>query len=405
VTVVGARHPAALERRHGAPTYHPLPVTLVEGHGAWVTDDRGRRYLDLLSAYSALNFGHNHPVLVAAAERQLHRLCVTSRAFGNDQLGPFCEELAELAGLERVIPMNSGAEAVETAIKAARRWGYLAKGVPDDQAVIIVFDGNFHGRTTTIVGFSSDPLARDHFGPFTPGFRSVPYGDLDALDAALDERVVAVLAEPIQGEAGVVIPPAGWLAGLRQRCDTWGALLVADEIQSGLGRTGRTLACDHEAVRPDLVVLGKALGGGILPVSAVVGRADVFELFEPGTHGSTFGGNPLACAVARAAMDLLRPGDLQARSARLGAHLAERLAPLVGGPVAEVRWRGLWAGVQLSPGMPPARAVCEAALERGVLVKDTHATTVRIAPPLVIADAELDLALDAVIDAVLSAAG
>ena len=397
---------AEREARWLAPNYDPLPVTLVEGTGAWVVDDRGRRYLDLLSAYSALNFGHRHPRLVAAAQAQLGRLTLTSRAFRNDQLGPFAEELAELCGKDMVLPMNTGAEAVETALKAARRWGYKVKGVAPDRARIVVCDGNFHGRTTTIVGFSSDPTARDGFGPFTPGFTSVPFGDAAALEAAIDDDTVAFLVEPVQGEAGVILPPDGYLREVRAICDRHDVLLVADEIQSGLGRTGRTFACDHEGVEPDVLILGKALGGGIVPLSAVVADASVLGTLTAGSHGSTFGGNPLACAVGREVLALLRDGELTARAAKLGEHLAERLEALVGGggspgtPVSAVRVRGLWAGVDFGPPVPSGRAVCEALLARGVLAKDTHGRTIRLAPPLVVEEADLDLALDHLADVV-----
>ncbi len=379
---------AALER-HSAHNYHPLPVVVAEAEGVWVTDVDGRRYLDALSAYSALNFGHRHPRLVAAARRQLDRVTLTSRAFHHDQFAPFCAELAALADLDAVLPMNTGAEAVETAIKAARRWGYGVKGVPDDAATIITFDGNFHGRTTTIVGFSTDPSARQGFGPFTPGFRTVPYGDAEALGDAIDDTTVAVLVEPVQGEAGVVVPPDGYLSAIRRLCDEHNVLMIADEIQSGLGRTGATFACDHERVTPDLLLLGKALGGGILPVSAVVGRQAVMDVFTPGSHGSTFGGNPLACAVGREVIAMLGSGEIQSRSRRLGERLHAGLARLPGDHVAAVRGLGLWAGVVLAGGRP-ARAVCEALLERGVLAKDTHETTIRLAPPLVITDEEVD---------------
>ena len=319
---------------HSAHNYHPLPVVIEGAEGAWVTDVDGRRYLDMLAAYSAINFGHRHPRLVAAAHRQLDRVTLVSRAFEHDQFGPFCAELAALAGMEMVLPMNTGAEAVETAIKTARKWGYQVKGVPDGEAVIVVFDGNFHGRTTTIVSFSTDPDARDGFGPYTPGFRIVPYGDLPALAAAMDENVVAVLAEPIQGEAGVLVPPPGFLGGVRDLCTEHGALFIADEIQSGLGRTGTTFACEHEDVIPDMYILGKALGGGIVPVSAVVSSRDVLGVFRPGQHGSTFGGNPLACAVAREVIAMLSTGEFQERSAKLGTHLHDRLNALPQSKVA-----------------------------------------------------------------------
>jgi ornithine--oxo-acid transaminase len=379
---------------HVAPNYAPFPVELVRAEGAWVEDADGRRYLDLFAGYSALNFGHRHPELVAAAREQLDRLTLTSRSFGNDQLEAFCRELAALCSKDLVLPMNTGAEAVETAIKAARRWGYRVKGVPADRATIVVFDRNFHGRTTTIVGFSSDPSSRADFGPFTPGFRSVPFGDLDAVIDAIDETTVAVLVEPIQGEAGIIVPPDGFLAGLRRVCTERRVLLVADEIQSGLGRTGHTFACDAEGVVPDLYLLGKALGGGIVPVSAVVGDRDVLGLLGPGSHGSTFGGNPLAAAIGRAVIELVRTGEHQRHAAALGAHLHDRLRALPASQVREVRGRGLWAGVELTSAMPDAHRVCELLLERGLLVKDTHETTLRIAPPLVISREDLDWGLD-----------
>jgi ornithine--oxo-acid transaminase len=379
---------------HGAHNYHPLPVVIATGEGSWVTDVEGRRYLDMLAAYSALNFGHRHPRLVAAAQRQLDRATLVSRAFEHDQFGPFCAELAALAGMDMVLPMNTGAEAVETAIKTARKWGYEVKGVPADQAVIVAFDGNFHGRTTTIVSFSTDPDARDSYGPFTPGFRLVPYGDLGALAGVMDERVVAVLVEPIQGEAGVIVPPDGFLAGVRELCTAHGALMIADEIQSGLGRTGTTFACEHENVVPDAYLLGKALGGGIVPVSAMVSSGEVLGVFKPGQHGSTFGGNPLACAVAREVIAMISTGELQERSAKLGAHMRDRLLTLPEAAVREVRGRGLWAGLEFTS--RSGREVCERLAEHGVLAKDTHGMAIRLAPPLVISEEDLDWALDRV---------
>jgi ornithine--oxo-acid transaminase len=382
---------------HGAHNYHPLPVVAAEAEGAWVTDVEGRRYLDMLAAYSALNFGHRHPRLIEAARRQLERLTLVSRAFDHDQFGPFCAELAELADMDVVLPMNTGAEAVETAIKVARKWGYTVKGVPADQAVIIAFGGNFHGRTTTIVSFSTDPDARGDFGPYTPGFRIVPYGDLDALTAAVSElgdRAVAVLVEPIQGEAGVIVPPPGFLAGIRELCTAHGILMIADEIQSGLGRTGYTFACTAESVVPDAYLLGKALGGGIVPVSAMVSTWPVLGVLEPGQHGSTFGGNPLACAVAREVIAMLRTGVYQARAAVLGDHMHARLAALPREEVREVRGRGLWAGIEFTS--LPGREVCERLAARGVLAKETHGTMIRLAPPLVVSAADLDWGLDQV---------
>ncbi len=384
----------ALEDGVGAHNYHPLPVVIARGEGAWVTDVDGKRYLDLLAAYSALNFGHCHPQLVAALESQLHRLTLTSRAFHNDQLGPFLQSLAELVGQDRVLPMNTGVEAVESAIKLARAWGYRVKGVPPDQAVIVVCEGNFHGRTTTVISFSTDPDARADFGPYTPGFVTVGYGDAPALAEALaDPNVVGFLVEPIQGEAGVVIPPDGYLRTARELCDANDVLLIADEVQSGLGRAGTTLAVEHEQVRPDLVILGKALGGGLLPVSAVAGRGDVLSVLRPGEHGSTFGGNPLAAAVGHEVVALLRGGELQQRSAELGQHALRRLQREAPAVVKEVRGRGLWIGVELADGVS-ARAACEELMARGVLAKDTHEHTIRLAPPLVIEEADLDLAID-----------
>ncbi|MGW1680724.1 ornithine--oxo-acid transaminase [Saccharopolyspora sp. NPDC002376] len=392
----------ALDDQYSAHNYHPLPVVITEASGAWMTDVDGRRHLDFLAGYSALNFGHGHPALVAAATEQLGRVTLTSRAFHHDQLGPFCQELAELTGTDRVLPMNSGAEAVESAIKIARKWAYQVKGVPENQAEIIVAGSNFHGRTTTIVSFSTDPDARNEFGPFTPGFRITEYGDAAAVEAAINERTAAVLVEPIQGEAGVVVPPADYLPRLRQLCDEHGALLIADEIQSGLARTGELLASAHDGIRADLYTLGKALGGGILPVSAVVGRDDVIGVLRPGQHGSTFGGNPLACAVGRAVIRLLSTGEFQERSRELGAHMHTRLGELVGRGVLEVRGRGLWAGVEIAPGGPTGRQASEALLERGVLCKETQDTTLRLAPPLVISREDLDTGLDAITEVLAS---
>jgi ornithine--oxo-acid transaminase len=388
--------------RWTAHNYHPLPVVISSAEGAWVTDVDGKRYLDCLAGYSALNFGHRHPALIAAAHAQLDRLTLTSRAFIHDQFAEFCHGLAELCGKGMVLPMNTGAEAVETAIKVARKWGYRVKGVPDGQATIVVTEGNFHGRTTTIVSFSTDPDAHDDFGPYTPGFRIVPFGDLDAIREAIDETTVAVLLEPIQGEQGVVVPPAGYLTGVREVCTEHNVLFVADEIQSGLGRTGATFACEQDGVVPDMYLLGKALGGGIVPVSAVVADGDVLGVLRPGQHGSTFGGNPLACAVATEVVNLLRTGEIQRRSAELGARLHERLGKLVGAGVVEVRGRGLWAGVDIDPALMSGREACEKLMERGVLVKDTHGSTIRLAPPLTVEAEDLDWAVEqlaAVLDA------
>lgn len=372
-----------------AHNYHPLPVVLTEGRGARVTDVEGRTYLDLLAGYSALNFGHGDKELLSVAHEQLDRLTLTSRAFHHDRLATFSTELAELAGLDLVLPMNTGAEAVETAIKVARKWGYTVKGVPAGRARIVVAGGNFHGRTTTVVSFSDDPVATADFGPFTPGFDTVPFGDAGALRAALTEDTVAVLIEPVQGEAGVVLPPAGYLAAVREACTANRVLMIADEIQSGLGRTGRTFACEHFGVVPDVYLLGKALGGGLLPLSAVVSRRDVLGVLKPGQHGSTFGGNPLACAVGTAVVRKLATGEPQRRAAELGTLFAELLAGLPN--VREVRALGLWAGVDVLG--RSGRDVCEGLLRRGVLAKDAHGSTIRLAPPLVIDEEDLRYAV------------
>ncbi|HQR79083.1 MAG TPA: ornithine--oxo-acid transaminase [Actinomycetota bacterium] len=390
----------SLEDRVGAHNYTPLPVVVAEADDCWVTDVEGRRYLDFLSAYSALNFGHRHPRLIEVAHRQLDTLTLTSRAIFSDQLGPFCEELTELVGLDRALAMNSGAEAVETALKTARAWGYRVKGVPADEAVIIVAHDNFHGRTTTIISFSDDPTAHDDFGPYTPGFVAVDFGDIDALKQALENpNVVAFLVEPIQGEAGVVVPPEGYLSAAAQACRDANVLFIADEIQSGLGRTGHTLAIQAEDVTPDVVLLGKALGGGIVALSAVVSRDEVLGVLHPGEHGSTFGGNPFALAIGREVIRMLATGEYQQRSAELGAHMHKRLRDEAPATVAEVRGRGLWAGVRVHDQYSPVRPRCEAALADGVIVKDTHATTMRLAPPLTISQADLDHGLDVILKA------
>ena len=383
-----------LSDRYTAHNYHPLPVVAATAEGAWITDVDGRRYLDCLAAYSAVNFGHSHPEILAAARAQLERVTLVSRAFHHDQLGPFGAELAALAGAETVLPMNTGAEAVESAIKVARKWGYQVKGVPDGRANIVVAHGNFHGRTTTIISFSDDETARADFGPFTPGFRSVPYGDATAVAAAIDQDTVAVLIEPIQGEAGVIVPPGDYLPAVRQICTERQVLLIADEIQSGLGRVGATFACDLVDVVPDLYLLGKALGGGIVPVSAVVGNEDVLGVLRPGEHGSTFGGNPLAAAVGLEVVRMLATGEPQRRARELGAVLRARLEPLIGHGVTAVRTRGLWAGVDIDPALGTARQICERMMAAGVLAKDTHGQTVRFAPPIVIAEADLQHAMD-----------
>ncbi|MGW6025922.1 ornithine--oxo-acid transaminase [Streptomyces sp. NPDC055099] len=380
---------------HSAHNYHPLPIVVATAEGAWMTDVEGRRYLDMLAGYSALNFGHGNRRLIDAAKAQLERVTLTSRAFHHDRFADFCTRLAELCGKEMVLPMNTGAEAVETAVKTARKWGYQVKGVPDGRAKIVVARDNFHGRTTTIVSFSTDQEARADFGPYTPGFEIVPYGDLTAMRAAVTENTVAVLLEPIQGEAGVLVPPAGYLAGVRELTRERNVLFMADEIQSGLGRTGRTFACEHEGVVPDVYILGKALGGGVVPVSAVVADADVLWVFKPGEHGSTFGGNPLACAVALEVVAMLGSGEYQQRATELGEHLHAELGLLAGtGAVTQVRGRGLWAGVDIEPSHGTGREISQKLMDRGVLVKDTHGSTIRIAPPLVISKEDLDWGLD-----------
>jgi len=389
----------AAERRT-AHNYHPLEVVVAHAEGAWMTDVDGRRHLDMLAGYSALNFGHANPALLAAAHEQLDRVTLTSRAFVHDRFGEFCPKVGDLCGKEMVLPMNTGAEAVETALKVARKWGYDVKGVPADQAEIVVMRGNFHGRTTTIVSFSDDADARDGFGPYTPGFTLVEYGDLAAARAAVGPNTVAVLVEPIQGEGGVIIPPAGYLAGLRELCTSANVLLMCDEIQSGLGRTGRTFASDHEDVVPDVYILGKALGGGIVPVSCIAADSSVLGVLHPGQHGSTFGGNPLACAVGVAVADLLATGTYQARAAELGEILAARLQAMVGKGVVGFRSRGLWAGVDIDPAIGTGREICERLLARGVLVKDTHGSTIRLAPPIVISAEDLHWGLDQLAEAV-----
>ncbi len=390
----------ALEERWGAHNYHPLDLVIERAEGAWVWDIEGKRYLDCLSAYSAVNQGHAHPRILAALIEQAQKVTLTSRAFRNDQLPMFCERLATLCGMEMVLPMNTGAEAIETAIKAARRWGYEVKGIPADQAEIVVFENNFHGRTTTIVGFSSSEGYKRGFGPFAPGFRIVPFGDIEAARAAIGPNTCGVLVEPIQAEAGILLPPDGWLRELADLCQDQNVLLMADEIQTGLGRTGKLFACDHEGVTPDMYILGKALSGGFYPVSAVVSRRDVLGLFGPGSHGSTYGGNPLGCAVAIAAMDVMEDEQLVERSAELGAWFTGELRSMRHAKIAEVRGRGLLVGLEL---VGPARGVCEALMARGVLCKETHDNVVRLAPPLVVAKDDLAWALEQ-IDAVLGAA-
>jgi ornithine--oxo-acid transaminase len=384
----------ALENRVSAPNYAPLPVVLARGEGSYLWDVDGRRYVDMMSAYSAVSLGHSHPRILAALTAQAQRLAVPSRAYYSDRLGPFLEELCRVSGFDVALPMNTGAEAVETAIKGARRWAYRVKGVRRDRAEIIVAQGNFHGRTTSIVGFSSEASYRDGFGPFAPGFRAVPFGDLAAMARAITPDTAAILVEPIQGEAGIVVPPKGWLAGVRALCDRHGVLLIVDEVQSGLGRTGAWFAFEHENVRPDGIIVGKALGGGVLPVSAFVARREVMDVFTPGSHGSTFGGNPLAAAVGLEALHVIREEGLVERSRVLGAYMLERLRAIKSPVLKAVRGLGLWVGAEIDPQIASARMACEHLLAKGVLSKETHDTVVRLAPPLIIARDDLDFALD-----------
>lgn len=381
--------PISLEEHFGAANYAPLPVVLTRGEGVYLWGQDGRRYLDMMSAYSAVSFGHGHPRLVEALVAQARQLAVTSRAFHTDRLGPFLERLCRLTGMDRALPMNTGAEAVETALKAARKWGYTVKGIAEGHAQIIVAANNFAGRTTTIVGFSSEAQYRSGFGPFAPGFVTVPYGDAAALEAAITEDTCAFLVEPLQGEAGIVAPPVGYLKAVREICTRRGILMICDEVQTGLGRTGRVLACDHEGVRPDGLTLGKALGGGLLPVSAFLAREEVMAVFTPGDHGSTFGGNPLAAAVGDTALQVLVEEKLSERAAEQGAVLLERLHALRHPAIRDVRGKGLLVGVEIDPGFSSARTVCEGLLQEGVLSKDTHGTVVRFAPPLVIGAREI----------------
>jgi ornithine--oxo-acid transaminase len=383
----------AREARFGARNYEPLGVVLSRGEGVWVWDTQGKRYLDCLSAYSAVNQGHCHPKIFAAMVEQARKLTLTSRAFHNDQLAPFYEEIAALTGSHKVLPMNSGAEAVESAIKAVRKWGYEVKGVPDGQAEIIVCADNFHGRTLGIVGFSTDPTARDHFGPFAPGFRIIPFGDAGALAQAITPHTVAFLVEPIQGEAGVLIPPPGYFAKVRELCTSHGVMLILDEIQTGLGRTGKLLAEQHDGIEADVTLLGKALSGGFYPVSAVLSNNEVLGILKPGQHGSTFGGNPLACAVARAALRVLVEEGMIENAAVQGERFLKGLRDIRANTIREVRGRGLMLAVELHPEAGAARRYCEALQLRGILAKDTHGHTIRIAPPLVITQDEVDWAL------------
>lgn len=393
----------ALDDRYVAHNYSPLPVVAETAEGVWITDVTGRRYLDCLAAYSAVNFGHRNPEIIAAAHAQLDRLTLVSRAFHSDRLGPFAQALAELCGKDMVLPMNSGAEAVESGIKVARKWGADVKGVPAGETNIVVAQNNFHGRTTTIISFSDDESARRGFGPYTPGFRSVPFGDHRALADAIDANTAAVLIEPIQGEAGIIVPPADFLPRVREICTRNNVLMIADEIQSGLARTGRTFACEHWDVVPDVYLLGKALGGGVVPLSAVVADRDVLGVLHPGEHGSTFGGNPLATAIGTTVVGMLRRGEFQLRSTQLGEHLHDRLTGLIGHGVTAVRGMGLWAGVDIDPDLGTGKQLGLALADRGVLVKDTHGSTLRFAPPLVVTADELDWAVDQFADTLTEA--
>jgi len=393
-TDLTTRHFLQLEERYSAHNYHPLDVVIERGEGVWVWDVEGKKYLDFLAAYGALNQGHNHPRIVEALVEQAKTLSLTSRAFRNNRFGPFCEKLAKLSGYEKVLMMNAGAEAVETAIKAARRWGYREKGIPENEAEILVFSGNFHGRTTTIISFSTDAGARAGYGPYTPGFVTVPYGDLDAARHAMNARTCAVLVEPVQGEGGVILPPEGFLRGLRQLCDENETLLLCDEIQSGLGRCGSLFAHTLAGIRADGVTIGKALSGGLYPVSAFLADDEVMSVFDPGSHGSTYGGNPLACAVSEAALDVLVDEGLVEHTRQLGALLKARLEAIHSERIKEIRCIGLWAGIQLHESAGGARQFTEALRKEGVLVKETHKHTLRLAPPLIIRQPELEMACE-----------
>ena len=382
-----------LESQYCAHNYHPLPVVLTRGEGVFVWDEDGNKYLDMMSAYSAVSHGHAHPRLVRLVQQQVARLTIVSRAFYSDTLGPFLERACQLTGQDKALPMNTGAEAVETAIKAARKWAYTVKGVPRDKAEIIGCDGNFHGRTIAAVAMSDEPQYQDGFGPFPPGFLNVEYGDIAALEAAINENTAAFIVEPIQGEGGIVMPPPGYLKAAAKLCRDNNVLLIADEIQTGLGRTGKLLACDHEGIKPDALILGKALGGGILPVSMFLARREVMDVFTPGDHGSTFGGNPLGAAVGLEALNILVDEDLAANSAKMGEYLIEQLRTIDCPLVQEVRGKGLFVGVEIDPAYASARDVCKALMKRGLLSKETHNTVVRLAPPLIISKAEIDWAV------------
>ncbi len=393
-----------LENRYCAHNYHPLPVVLVRGVGVHVWDDAGNKYLDMMSAYSAVSHGHAHPRLVKTLQQQAAQLSIVSRAFYTDKLGPFLKRACELTGMEMALPMNTGAEAVETAIKAARKWGYKIKNIPADKAEIIACTGNFHGRTTTIVGFSSEAQYKDGFGPFTPGFKLIPYGDIPALEKAIGPNTAAFLVEPIQGEAGIVVPPEGFLKKAAELCKKNNVLLICDEIQTGLGRTGKLLACEHEQVKPDGLILGKALGGGLLPVSMFLASRDVMNVFTPGDHGSTFGGNPLASAVGLEALNVLIEDKLVERSAEMGAYLLDRLRSNRSPLIKSLRGKGLFIGIEIDPHKASAREVCERLMPHGILSKETHETVVRLAPPLVITREQIDWAVER-IDLVLKEMG
>ena len=381
------------EDHYGAHNYHPLDVVITRGEGVYLWDVDGNRYMDFLAAYSAVNQGHNHPRIAQAMIQQCQQLSLTSRAFRNDQFPPLLEKLCRLTGFDKALLMNSGAEAVETAIKACRKWGYERKGIAEGKAEIIVFEGNFHGRTTTIVGFSTDPSSYSGFGPITPGFRICPYGDLESLCELVSPNTCAILVEPIQGEGGIIVPPKGFLKGIRELCDDHRILLITDEIQSGLGRTGRLFAFEHEGVRPDGATIGKALSGGFYPISAFLASKEVMSVFTPGIHGSTFGGNPLACAVASAALDVIVDEQLVEHSSELGAYLLQRIRNIKSPHIKEVRGAGLWVGIELLPQAGGARRFCEALQHEGLLCKETHTHTIRLAPPLVITQEELDWAI------------
>ena len=392
VTKTRAQELIELAEKHSANNYHPLPIVIAEAKGVWVKDPDGGKFMDMLSSYSALNHGHRHPVIIKALIDQAKKVTLTSRAFHNDQMGPFLQELAALTGFELALPMNSGAEAIETAVKTARKWGVMKKGLGQEEAEIIVAANNFHGRTVTIISFSTDEQYRRDFGPLTPGFKVVPFGDAEALKAAITPKTVAFLVEPIQAEAGILVPPPGYLQKVREICTNAGILMMLDEIQTGMGRTGKMFAFEHEGIRPDVLVLGKALGGGVMPISVVCAGRDVLGVFKPGDHGSTFGGNPLACAVARAAMKVLIEEKLVERSAQMGEYLMGKLRSLKSGYIKEIRGRGLLIGIALRPEAGGARRFCEALMSKAVLCKETHEHVIRLAPPLVITEKEIDWA-------------